>query len=216
MANKKYKLANSDYWEASGVYDITEGKTQREVNAALKGSLNAIRSNVAEITGNTATRTISDGEIILKDNNLYVAIANINNGDTLTPNTNIKKINNIAQFLYSDYTSTTSAWLSELEADSSTLLRAYWYGHVASISFRGKVRNNHAENDLLFTLPEEMRPSAELYTFATLGAYVVPIQILKNGKALIYTIEPTVASIYGRLYMQITYITYGGNKLKGI
>ena len=42
MANKKYKLANSDYWETSGVYDITEGKTQREVNASLKGSLNAI------------------------------------------------------------------------------------------------------------------------------------------------------------------------------
>lgn len=34
MANKKYKLSNSDYWETSGVYDITEGKTQREINAA--------------------------------------------------------------------------------------------------------------------------------------------------------------------------------------
>jgi len=34
MANKKYKLSDSDYWEASGVYDITEGKTQREINAA--------------------------------------------------------------------------------------------------------------------------------------------------------------------------------------
>lgn len=34
MANKKYKLSDSDYWETSGVYDITEGKTQREINAA--------------------------------------------------------------------------------------------------------------------------------------------------------------------------------------
>lgn len=47
MANKKYKLANNDYWESSGVYDLTEGKTQREVNAALKGSLNSLESNKA-------------------------------------------------------------------------------------------------------------------------------------------------------------------------
>lgn len=39
MANKKYKLANSDYWETSGVYDLTEGKTQRAINAEVKGSL---------------------------------------------------------------------------------------------------------------------------------------------------------------------------------
>ena len=42
MANKKYKLANSDYWETSGVYDLTEGKTQRAINAEVKGSINSL------------------------------------------------------------------------------------------------------------------------------------------------------------------------------
>ena len=55
MANKKYKLSNSDYWETSGVYDITEGKTQREVNAALKGSLN---SKIVRVTGTISSSTL--------------------------------------------------------------------------------------------------------------------------------------------------------------
>lgn len=35
MANKKYKLSE-DYWETSGVYDIAESKTQRQINSDLK------------------------------------------------------------------------------------------------------------------------------------------------------------------------------------
>lgn len=49
MANKKYKLANSDYWETSGVYDLTEGKTQRQINAALKGAITSINNQLAYV-----------------------------------------------------------------------------------------------------------------------------------------------------------------------
>jgi len=62
MANKKYKLANSDYWEASGVYDLTEGKTQRAINAEVKGSLNTVclRAAVKIISGNgTSSNTLT-------------------------------------------------------------------------------------------------------------------------------------------------------------
>lgn len=50
MANKKYKLANSDYWETSGVYDLTEGKTQRAINAEVKGSLTPLSNLYNTIT----------------------------------------------------------------------------------------------------------------------------------------------------------------------
>ena len=62
MANKKYKLANSDYWETSGVYDLTEGKTQRAINAEVKGSLNTVclRAAVKTISGNgTSSNTLT-------------------------------------------------------------------------------------------------------------------------------------------------------------
>ena len=46
MAN--YKLTN-DYWETSGIYDIGQGKTQRQFNADIKAS--------AESIGKTETET---------------------------------------------------------------------------------------------------------------------------------------------------------------
>ena len=39
MANKKYKLSNSDYWATDGVWDFGQGKTQRQVNSDLNGAL---------------------------------------------------------------------------------------------------------------------------------------------------------------------------------
>ena len=53
MANKKYKLSD-DYWETSGVYDLTEGKTQRQINAALKGAIN---DEILYFTGQTVSAT---------------------------------------------------------------------------------------------------------------------------------------------------------------
>ena len=38
MANKKYKLSE-DYWETSGVYDIGQSKTQRQINSDVKDAL---------------------------------------------------------------------------------------------------------------------------------------------------------------------------------
>ena len=60
MANKKYKLANSDYWETSGVYDLTEGKTQRAINAEVKGSLTR---NVFVVKGTLISNVTTSGNI---------------------------------------------------------------------------------------------------------------------------------------------------------
>lgn len=59
MAN--IKLTN-DYWETSGVYDIAESKTQRQINADLKGTIN---DKIVRVTG-----TISSSQ-------LYVTNANV-------------------------------------------------------------------------------------------------------------------------------------------
>jgi len=42
MSNKKYKLTDGNYWEASGIYDLGQNKTQREINSDLN---TAITSN---------------------------------------------------------------------------------------------------------------------------------------------------------------------------
>lgn len=42
MANKKYKLADNDYWATDGVYDFGQSKTQRQINSdntTLRGTL---------------------------------------------------------------------------------------------------------------------------------------------------------------------------------
>jgi len=40
MSNKKYKLTDGNYWEASGIYDLDKNKTQREINSDLSDALN--------------------------------------------------------------------------------------------------------------------------------------------------------------------------------
>lgn len=42
MANKKYKLANNDYWATDGVYDFGQSKTQRQINSDFNGALNTV------------------------------------------------------------------------------------------------------------------------------------------------------------------------------
>lgn len=39
MANKKYKLADNDYWASDGVYDFGQSKTQRQINSDLNGAI---------------------------------------------------------------------------------------------------------------------------------------------------------------------------------
>lgn len=55
MANKKLKLSE-DYWETSGVYDITQGKTQRQINSDLNGAVNTY---IDSLTTNSRTELLS-------------------------------------------------------------------------------------------------------------------------------------------------------------
>lgn len=59
MAN--IKLTN-DNWETSGVYDLAESKTQRQINADLKGAINSAETSIEDletIVGDTPLETIA-------------------------------------------------------------------------------------------------------------------------------------------------------------
>lgn len=99
MANKKYKLANSDYWETSGVYDLTEGKTQRAINAEVKGSLNIVEESVSDnnyaianrsITGsiNNTGEALPGGVYLWLNGNLIRTITVVNINDEFIEGTN--------------------------------------------------------------------------------------------------------------------------------
>ena len=60
MANKKYKLSNSDYWATDGVWDFGQGKTQRQVNSDLNGAINDVADDVSDIN-NKFPVAIADG-----------------------------------------------------------------------------------------------------------------------------------------------------------
>ena len=49
MANKKWKLSNSDYWATDGIYDFGQNKTQRQINSDLNTALNDVTDDVSEI-----------------------------------------------------------------------------------------------------------------------------------------------------------------------
>lgn len=42
MSNKKYKLANNDYWATDGVYDLGQSKTQRQINSDVNSAINSL------------------------------------------------------------------------------------------------------------------------------------------------------------------------------
>lgn len=48
MANKKYKLADN-YWETSGVFDIPQNKTQRQINEEVRDDLSAIQQHKRKV-----------------------------------------------------------------------------------------------------------------------------------------------------------------------
>ena len=67
MANKKYKLADNDYWASDGVYDFGQSKTQRQINADLiqaDSDLNdAMERNTFAVKGTLKSGISSSGNI---------------------------------------------------------------------------------------------------------------------------------------------------------
>lgn len=85
MAN--YKLSN-DYWETSGIYDIGQGKTQREINADLKTSA---ESTIKPETASGGVASFEGGEgVPLKSLVVNIEPAQAGSGDP-SP-TNIRPI----------------------------------------------------------------------------------------------------------------------------
>lgn len=88
MAN--IKLTN-DYWETSGIYDITQSKTQRQINSDLSGAITQNNNNLAAAeSGNTASRSYSVGSYVVVSGQLYKVISPISSGNTFTVGTNIE------------------------------------------------------------------------------------------------------------------------------
>mgnify|MGYP007122043625 CR=1 FL=1 len=110
MAN--IKLTN-DYWETSGIYDITQGKTQRQINSNVQGQISAYIEN-----GNTASRKYIVGDYVVWKGDLYIVKSTINSGANFT-SSNLES------------TSVTKA-MAYRAGDSITLTAAYTCQYAAS------------------------------------------------------------------------------------
>lgn len=162
MANKKYKLANSDYWETSGVYDLTEGKTQRAINAEVKGSINVVNNQITPYreTSYTASRAYKMGDFIEINNIVYRVKTAIASGATLTNNTNIVQ-DNIGANLPS--LSPDASLTLNTDNTNGGDLHARIYGNFMYIS--GYVNCNGSiagSNAVLGTFPSDYKPSGDI------------------------------------------------------
>lgn len=104
MAN--IKLPN-DYWETSGIYDITQAKTQRQINSDVATHLSGLDDDVSDlngaITSEASTRanadtTIENSIAIVSNNNTHIAITKgeyvyVKNHGTLSEGLYIAKSN---------------------------------------------------------------------------------------------------------------------------
>ena len=85
MANKKYKLDGNDYWEASGVYDIGQGDTQRNINDEVATKLATIAEG-AEVNQNAFSNVTVGGTTIAADSKTDTLTLTAGSNITLTPN----------------------------------------------------------------------------------------------------------------------------------
>ena len=92
MAN--IKLTN-DYWETSGIYDITQGKTQRQINSDLNGALRNTQNVLAKnITSVVATETLKKGDFRFNrtDGRLWRITDTIQTGESIIGGTNAQSL----------------------------------------------------------------------------------------------------------------------------
>lgn len=101
------------------------------------------------------------------------------------------------------FDSSMGDWLSNLE-DSDTLTHLWAYGDVRVISFQGKGRT-HTEDEVLFTLPEEHRPSAIVRCSAFLGGTPIVVSINTNGVGTLWLINGAT-SVSARIYFNCAYV----------
>ena len=85
MANKKYKLDGNDYWEASGVYDIGQDDTQRNINDEVATKLATIEEG-AEVNQNAFSNVTVGGTTIAADSKTDTLTLTAGSNITLTPN----------------------------------------------------------------------------------------------------------------------------------
>ena len=166
MAN--IKLTN-DSWETSGIYDITQGKTQRQINIDSNGALNNVNNQITPYreTGNTASRNYVKGDYLLLNGILYICIANIGVSGSFVPNGNIVQTN------IGDQISTKLSTTNVAQYDTSIGGTLYdssctKNGHIVSASGRLTGINVTAESKSYFLIPDGYRPTSQLRSFGYL------------------------------------------------
>lgn len=92
--------------------------------------------------------------------------------------------------------------VSTIENDS--LIGISWTSNITNISFRGTTRS-HAENEVILTLAESIRPIQDTYVVGMLKAVVCVLKIsASTGQCTLYH-----ASSYpsGRIYFSTMFLT---------
>jgi hypothetical protein len=78
-----------------------------------------------------------------------------------------------------------------------------WVSNITTISFRGTSRS-HAENEVLFTLAQSLRPRLDVYITGIVGTVVCVLRITAStGECSLYY-APSYPS--GRIYFSATFL----------
>lgn len=87
--------------------------------------------------------------------------------------------------------------------ETDSLIRIFWTSNITSISFRGVTRT-HAENEVILTLVESIRPIQDVYLTGMLDTVVCVIKIsASTGECILYH-APSYPS--GRIYFSTMFL----------
>ncbi len=189
MSNKKYKLTDGNYWEASGIYDLGQSKTQREINADLNGAINDVQGQISAYVenGDTSTRAYAVGEYLVWKGDFYrVKTAITSSGTTFTPGTNIEA-KSIGAEIASSATNAVTLDTTNTTAGIFNLSRC---GNILIIDGFVTLNGNVAGNDkTLVTFPTGFRPTTHRYfrVYATYGGNIGFYQMRLNTDGTLIT-----------------------------
>lgn len=164
----------------------------------------------------TTTHTIAQGQYVIWKGVLYTADAAIASGTTLAASGGNKNLTAVSGGgLNALQTSVDalngkltwellqgSTWLASAETGSGANAFAYKNATHACLNLR-TVSRSHQSDEVVFTLPQEIRPKSTIDVPCTINGYSGVVRINTNGQGSVWTLENSTAS--GRIYLYCVY-----------